>query len=113
MGRIYLLWWALLIGSGLTGLLLAVFDLKGNGRLTQKGLASLTSVLLAAAALWACPAMALFEYDGMSCSESRYGLSWMLLAAAASTLVLAFRAKRAKRAQEYLKHKSGPESHTP
>lgn len=102
MEKIYLFWWALVVGLGLAGLLRASFEVAKQRTVTKKVISSLVVVVLVVAAMFACPSMVTLDYNGITCSESRYGVSWMLLTAAASTLVLSFRSGSSKRARRYL-----------
>ncbi|GBE30374.1 MAG TPA: hypothetical protein ENH10_02315 [Bacteroidetes bacterium] len=102
MARIYFLWWALLVGIGITSVGRLAFSIA-KGRVVSAGnVLLIMSLLLVAGAGYMCPAMLTFDYDGISCSQNQLVISWLLHTAALSTLVISFRSGSSKRARRYL-----------
>jgi glucan phosphoethanolaminetransferase (alkaline phosphatase superfamily) len=102
MGRIYLLWWAFLLGVGLTGILVIWKDAFKRKTMTKRIAIAMISLLLVGAAVLACPAMLFLEYDGITSTQTSFVISWLLHMAAAATLVSAFKSSGSKRAKRYL-----------
>jgi len=100
--RVYLVWWALLLGIGIAGAGRLVFVVMKDRAINAKVILLVISLLLVASAAMVCPAMLTWDYDGISCTQNPFVISWLLHTAALATLVISFRSGSSKRARRYL-----------
>jgi hypothetical protein len=100
--RVYLVWWALLIVIGIAGVWRLIYVLAKDRAINIKIILLIASLLLVAGAAFVCPAMLTFDYDGVSCTQNQFVISWLMHTAALSTLVISFRSGSSKRARRYL-----------
>jgi len=100
--RVYLIWWALLLGIGISGIGRLIFVYATDKTISTRVILLILTLLLVTGAALVCPAMLTWEYDGVSCTPNQFVISWLLHTAALSTLIISFRSNSSKRARRYL-----------